>query len=146
MTPIEHFLIDIIQILFRDWIENTIADIGRFKSATDIFLPTLRNPFYKRWPLLFFNGRGFYFVRCCHKNLNVCRLGFFVRSQPKLWFRRHRHVFICLARKTLANLGKNTCRILRYWTEKMLADVGQERWPIEVLKRNITGLRGSNIF
>ena len=37
MTPIEHFLIDIIQILFRDWIENTIADIGRREAATDIF-------------------------------------------------------------------------------------------------------------
>ena len=31
MTPIEHFLIDIIQILFRDWVEDTIADIGRLK-------------------------------------------------------------------------------------------------------------------
>jgi len=25
MTPIEHFLMDIIQILFKDWIENTIV-------------------------------------------------------------------------------------------------------------------------
>ena len=31
MTPIEHFIIDIIQILFRDWVEDTIADIGRLK-------------------------------------------------------------------------------------------------------------------
>ena len=38
---------------------------------------------------------------------NVGRLGFFVRAQPKLCFGRHRHVFICLARKTLAHLGKN---------------------------------------
>jgi len=37
MTPIEHFLIDIIQILFRDWIENTVADVGRCEAATDIF-------------------------------------------------------------------------------------------------------------
>jgi len=106
MTPIKHFLIDIIQILFRDWIEDTIADIGGCKSATDIFLPTLRNFLYKRWPILFFNGRGFYFVRCCRKNFNVCRLGFFVPAQPKLWFGRHRQVFICLARKTLANSAK----------------------------------------
>ena len=28
ITPIEHFLIDIIQVLFRDWIENTTAYIG----------------------------------------------------------------------------------------------------------------------
>jgi len=106
MTPIEHFLIDIIQILFKDWIKNTIADIGGCKSAADIFLPTLRNFFYKRWPILFFNGRGFYFVRCCHKNFNVCGLGFFVPAQPKLWFGRLWHVFICLARKTLANSAK----------------------------------------
>ena len=45
MTPIEHFLLDTIQILFRDWIENTIADIDRCKSLTDIFQPTLRNFF-----------------------------------------------------------------------------------------------------
>jgi len=43
MTPIEHFLIDIIQIKFRDIIEITIADIGHCKVATDIFQPTLRN-------------------------------------------------------------------------------------------------------
>ena len=29
MMPIEHFLVDIIQILLRDWIEKTIPDIGR---------------------------------------------------------------------------------------------------------------------
>ena len=28
ITPIEHFLIDILQVLFRDWMEKTIADIG----------------------------------------------------------------------------------------------------------------------
>jgi len=106
MTPIEHFLIDIIQILFRDWIDDTIAGIGGCKSATEIFQPTLCNFFYKRWPILFFNGRGFYFVRCCRKNFNVFRLGFSVRAQPKLWFRRDRHVFICLARKTIANSAK----------------------------------------
>ena len=40
------------------------------------------------------------------KIYSVGRLGFFVRAQPKLSFDRHRHVFICMARKTLANLGK----------------------------------------
>ena len=53
MAPIAHFLMDIIQILLRDWIENTMADIGRCKAATDIFQPTLRNFFYKRWPIIF---------------------------------------------------------------------------------------------
>ena len=107
MTPIEHFPIDIIiQILFRDCIENTISDIGRCNAATDTFPPTLRNFFYKRWPTIFFHDRGCFFVRCCRKNFNVCRLGFFVPAQPKFWFGRHRHVFICFARKTLANLAK----------------------------------------
>ena len=41
VTPIKHFLLDIIHILFRDWIENTIAEIGRCKATTDIFQPTL---------------------------------------------------------------------------------------------------------
>jgi len=130
MTLIEHFLIDIIQILFRDWIEDTIADISGCKSATDIFLPTLCNFFYKCCPILFSNGRGFDFVRCYHKNFNVSRQGFFVRAQPKLWFGRHRHVFICLDRKTLANSAKKHDSMILI--KKMLADVGQETCPIKV--------------
>jgi len=47
MTPIEHFLLDIIKILFKDWKENTITDIGRRKVATQIFLSTLSNFFEK---------------------------------------------------------------------------------------------------
>ena len=47
MTPIEHFLIDLIQLLVRDWMENTIADIGLCKAVTDIFQSTLCNFFYK---------------------------------------------------------------------------------------------------
>ena len=44
MTPIEHFLIDIMQISFTDWIENSIADIGcEIVDATDIFQLKLRN-------------------------------------------------------------------------------------------------------
>ena len=80
MTPIEHFPIDIIiQILFRDCIENTIADIGRCKAPTGIFQLTLRNFFYKRWPIIFFYGRGCFFVRCCRKYLQ-CRSARFFRS------------------------------------------------------------------
>ena len=45
MTPIEHFQIDIVQVLFRGGIEKTIADIGHCKVTTDIFQPTLRNCF-----------------------------------------------------------------------------------------------------
>jgi len=79
MTPIEHFLLEIIQILFRDWIENTITDIGRCKVATHIFLPTLSNFFYKRWPIIFLYYRGCFFVRCCRKNLQ-CTSARFLRS------------------------------------------------------------------
>ena len=75
VTQIEHFLLEIIQILF-----NTITDIGRCKVATDIFLPTLDNFFYKRWPIIFFYGRGCFFVRCCRKNLQ-CRSARFFRSR-----------------------------------------------------------------
>jgi len=49
VTPIEHFEIDIIQILFRDWIDKTTANISREIAATAIFLPTLCRLFYKRW-------------------------------------------------------------------------------------------------
>ena len=48
MTPIEHFLIDIMQISFTDWIENSIADIGcEIVDATDIFQLKLRNFYLK---------------------------------------------------------------------------------------------------
>ena len=54
MTTIEHFLMDNSQKLFRDGIEKTIRDIGRYIAATDIFLPTMLNSFYKHWPIIFF--------------------------------------------------------------------------------------------
>ena len=47
MMPIEHFLTDIMQISFTDWIENSIADIGREIAATDIFQPTLHSFYLK---------------------------------------------------------------------------------------------------
>ena len=45
MTPIQHFLIDIIQILFVDWIENKIFDIDHSKAVTQIFQSKLCNFF-----------------------------------------------------------------------------------------------------
>ena len=45
MMLIELFLTDIIQISFTDWIENSIADMGREIAPTDIFQPTLSNFF-----------------------------------------------------------------------------------------------------
>ena len=87
MMPIEHFLIDIMQFSFRDWIENSIADIGREMAPTDIFQPTLRNFFYKRWPMVIFYGRGCFFVRCCRKNLQCRSARFFLSSSTEVVFR-----------------------------------------------------------
>ena len=80
VTQIEHFLLDIIHILFRDLIQNTKTDIGRCKAATDIFQPTLRKFFYKLWPIIFLYGRGWFFVRCCRKNLQCTSARFFLSS------------------------------------------------------------------
>ena len=107
MTPIEHFLLDIIQILFRDWIENTITDIGRCKVATDILLPTLRNFFFQTLAdNIFFKVEDVFLFGVAVKIYNLRRLGFFVRAQPKLWFDRHRHVFNCSATTAFAHHWK----------------------------------------
>ena len=79
MTPIEHFLIDIVQILFRDWIEKIIADTGRYVDPTDIFQPTLHNIFYKCRPIMYLHGRVSFVVRCLLQNLQ-CRLVWFFRA------------------------------------------------------------------
>ena len=82
------WLLDIIHILFRDLIQNTITDIGHFKAATDIFLPTLRNFFYRRWPIIIFlYGRGCFFVRCWRKNLQRRSARFFRSSSTDVVFR-----------------------------------------------------------
>ena len=106
MTQIEHFLLEIVQILFRDWIQNTIAGISRFEAATDIFQPTLRNCFTNAGRWYFFTVADAILFGVAVKISNVGRRGFFVWAQPKLCFGRHRHVFIYSARKTLAHLGK----------------------------------------
>ena len=79
MTPIEHFLIDIVQILFRDWIGKKIADTGRYVDPTDIFQPTLHNIFYKCRPIMYLHGRVSFVVRCRLQNLQ-CRLVWFFRA------------------------------------------------------------------
>ena len=106
VTQIEHYLLDIIHILCRDLIQNTIDDIDRCKATTDILQPTLRNFFYKRWPIIFFYGSGCFFVQCCRKYLQCRSARLFVRAQPKLCFGRHRHVLICQAWKKLTKLCK----------------------------------------
>ena len=81
MTPIKHFLIDFIQIIFRDIIEITIGDIGHCKATTDIFQKTLRNFFYKRWPIIFSTVEEALLFGVAVKIFYVGRLGFFVRAQ-----------------------------------------------------------------
>jgi len=108
MMPIEHFLTDIMQILFADWIEDSVADIGHEIAPTDIFQPTLSN-FFKKLSLAdyVFYGRASFLVLVLHNKIyNVRRLGFFVRAQPTFCFGRNWHVPIYSARKTLAHLGK----------------------------------------
>ena len=114
--------LDIIQILFSDWIENTIADVGRCKVATDIFLPTLHNFFYKRWPIIFFDGRGWFFVRCCRKNLQCWSARFFRSSSTEVVFRPTTACFHLLGMESI-NQPRQKNMIPRYWMKKMLADV-----------------------
>ena len=106
MTPIEHFLLYIIQILFRDWIENTITDVDRCKVATHIFLPTLSNFFYKPWPIIFFYGRGCFFIRCCRKNLQPTSAGFFRSTSIEVVVRPTAACFHLLGNKNITHLGK----------------------------------------
>ena len=72
------------------------------------------------------------------KIYSVGRLGVFVRAQPKLSFGRHRHVFICTARKTLANLGKK-----KYDSPVLIEKDASRRRPGKMtdpgLKMKITG-------
>ena len=103
MTPIEHFPIDIIiQILFRDCIENTIADIGRCKATTDIFLPALHNFFYKCWPTIFFYNSGCFFGRCCRKNLQCRSARFFRSSSTEVVFRPIPACFLLLVKENIS--------------------------------------------
>ena len=73
MTPIEHFWTQIMQISFTDWIENSIADIGREIAATDTFQPTLRNFYLKTLAgrYCFFYGSGSFRVLVLHKKFTM---------------------------------------------------------------------------
>ena len=74
MMPIEHFLTDIMQISFTDWIENSIADIGREEAPTDIFQPTLRNFVFQNarcHVMFFFYGTGSFLVLVLHKKFKM---------------------------------------------------------------------------
>ena len=71
-----------------------MPDIGRCEAATDIVQPTLHNLFHKRWPVIFFYGKGSFVLGVAYNIFNVGRQGFFALTQPKLCFGRHRNIFI----------------------------------------------------
>ena len=127
MTPIEHFQIDLIQLLVRDWIENKIPDIGLCNAATDIFQPTLCNFFYKCWPIIIFYGRDSIFVRCCRKNLQWRSPRFFRSSTIEVVFRPTPPCFQLVGRENVSQPREKNLNH-RYWSKKILADVGKERW------------------
>ena len=106
MTPIEHLLIDIIKIFFRDRIDKTTAHIRRQIAATDVFQPTLRNFFFKRRPMIFLYGRASSFVWCCLENLRCRSARVFRASWTEIVFRPTPACLIYSGRKTLAHLGK----------------------------------------
>ena len=56
MMRIELFLTDIMQILFMDWIENSIANIRREVAPSEFFSAEIQQFFFKnaRWPIMFF--------------------------------------------------------------------------------------------
>jgi len=108
MTPMDHFLLDIMQILFSDWIENTITNICRCKVATHIFLPALSNFFDKRWPIIFFYDRGCFFVRCCRKNFQSTSARFFRSTWNKVVVRPTTACFHLLGNKNISPPRKKT--------------------------------------
>ena len=108
MTPIEHFPLDIIQILFSDWIENTITNIGRCKVETHIFLPTLSNFFDKHWPIIFFYDRGCFFAQCCRNNLQSTSASFFRSTSIEVVVRPTTACFHLLGNKNIRPHQKKT--------------------------------------
>ena len=143
MTPIEHFLTDIMQASFTDWIENSIADIGREIAPTDIFQPTLRNFFLKTLAgqqCFFLRQRKFSCFGVAWKIFQVGRLGFFLGAQPTFCFGRNWHVPIYSARKTLAHLGKKIFAnrlhtyFIQIWIENSIADNGREIGPTDIFQ------------
>ena len=90
--------------------------------------------FYKRWPIIFFCGRGCFFVRCCSQNLQCRSALFFRSSSTEFVFRPTSTCFHLLSKKKISQPRKKNM-IHRYWSENMLVDVGQERWSIQVLKK-----------
>jgi len=132
-TLIERFQTDIMQILFTEWIENSIADIGREIAATDIFLPTLRNFFLKTLAgrQCFFTAEEVFLFWCCIKNLKCRSARVFCASSTDVWLWPKLHVPNYSPRKTLALLGKKIL-FTDIDKKKMTVDVGKERWTIRV--------------
>jgi len=117
MTSIEDFLIDIIELLFRDWIEKTIGDTGRYVAPTDIFQPTLHNIFYKRRPIIYLYGRGSFVVRCRLQNLQ-CTAWSFRASSTDAVFRSTLGCSHLVGKENISPPRKKKIMIHRYWSKK----------------------------
>ena len=134
MTPIEHFFTDIMHISLSDWIEISIADIGR-EVARLIFVSWHCTIFFKnsRWPIKFvLTAEEVFFFWCCIKIVQCRSARFFCASWNDVLFLPNWHVPIYSARKTLAHLGKKIFFTDIYRKKWQSTDVGQERWPYEV--------------
>jgi len=140
------FPYDIMPISLRDWIENSIADIGR-EVARLIFFSWHCAIFFKnaRWPIMFFfYGRGGFLVDVLLKNIQCRSTRFFCASSTDVLFWPQ---LACFHLFGLENISPSRQKDIfhRYWSKKMPVDVGQERWPIEVYKWCFTGWCRSNI-
>ena len=136
MTPIEHFLTDIMQISFTDWIENSIADIGREKAPTDIFQPTLRNFVFQNARchvmfFFFFTAQEVFLFWCCIKNLQCRSARFFCASSTDVLFRPKLACSHLFGQENISPSRQKNI-IHRNGSKKMTVDLGLERWPIEV--------------
>jgi len=134
MMPIEHFLTDIMHISLRDWIENSIADIGLEVPRTDIIQPTLRNFHFKnaRWPIMFsFTAEEVFLFWCCIKNVQCRSARFFCASSTDILFRPKLACSHLFGQENIS-LSRQKNIFHQYWSKKLTVDVRQERWPIEV--------------
>ena len=96
-------------ISFREWIVNSIADIGREIAPTDIFQPTLHNVFLKtlagrQW--FFFSAEVVFLFWCCIRNVQCRSARFYCASSTDVFFRPKLSSSHLFGKKTLAHLGK----------------------------------------
>ena len=90
--------------------------------------------FYKRWPMIFFYGRGCFFVGCCRKKLQCRSARFFRSSTTKVLFQPTPPCFHLLGKKTFAHLGKKLYSLVLI--EKNPSRHRQRKFTDRGLKKN----------